>query len=97
MGTNEQQKLIPKDPRVEELGPHMVVMRTADKPGTTTCRWAIGSKSNGAQLGTVSWYGRWRCYVFHPVPLTLFNAACLDEIKRFLERNRNTRQEVASG
>ena len=93
---NQQQKLIPQDTQVEELGAHMYAVRLADMPGMKTCRWAIHSKRDNAQLGPVSWYGSWRCYVFHPAPLALFNAACLDEIAGFLKRNRDTRQEVAS-
>ena len=92
--TNQHQKLLAQEPQAEELGAHMFAVRTADKPGTTTCRWAIHSKRGKVLLGTVSWYAAWRCYVFHPAPLTLFNTGCLEQIALFLQRIRNTRQEA---
>lgn len=90
---NEQQNLIPQ----ETLGDWMVAVRLPDKPNSRTCRWAIHSKLSEAQLGTVSWYGAWRCYVFHPASGTLFNSGCLELLARFCQRHRNTRQEVDDG
>lgn len=91
---DQQQDLIPQKFHGEELGPHMFAVRMVEKPGTTTCRWAIHAKRNKAVLGTVKWFGRWHQYVFHPAPLTLFNNTCMDEISGFLRHNRDTRQEV---
>lgn len=44
--------------------------------------WSVRSTS-GTALGTVKFYGRWRCFVFYPYPDTLYNAGCLDDIARF--------------
>ena len=55
-----QQPLPGQQPTGDNLGTWMVAVRMSDKPGTTTCRWAIHSKGDNALLGTVSWYGGWR-------------------------------------
>lgn len=40
----------------------------------------ILGKSNGAVLGTIRWYGAWRCYAFFPAAGCLFNQGCLEDI-----------------
>ena len=37
-------------------------------------------------LGSVNWFGRWRCYSFNPWPGTVFEKTCLREIADFCER-----------
>ena len=49
-----------------------------------TERWAVTSTSSGDRLGTVSWYGPWRQYVFEPMPDCVFNDGCLADITGFL-------------
>ena len=37
-------------------------------------------------LGTIGWFGRWRCYSFDPWPGTTFEKTCLRDIADFCER-----------
>lgn len=57
-------------------------------PGSTakTRTWAVQSKTTGAVLGYVQWFGRWRQYCFYPVVASVFNAGCLCDIKAFCEK-----------
>ena len=48
--------------------------------------WSVRSLSSGAELGQVRWFGRWRCYAFHPEPDTVFNASCLAQVRDFCDR-----------
>lgn len=58
-----------------------------------TQRWSVTSKSSGARLGIVSWYGPWRQYVIEPEPGCVFNNGCLNDISAFLtEMNENQRR-----
>jgi len=42
------------------------------------------SKSSGAILGHIKWYGPWRQYCFWPCPQTIFNPDCLNHINGFI-------------
>ncbi len=55
-------------------------------------RWAIYAK-DGAMLGRVSWYARWRQYVFAPVSTSsVFSHDCLTDLAAFLKaRGRDKR------
>lgn len=46
--------------------------------------WAVES-TRGARLGTVKWFGRWRCYAFYPERGTVFEQACLRDIASFCQ------------
>lgn len=60
---------------------HECVPRT---PAAKTKRWAVSAKE-GAGLGTVQWFGRWRQYTFFPAPATAFEPVCLRDIATFCE------------
>jgi hypothetical protein len=49
----------------------------------------------GALLGSVKWYGRWRKYAFFPEAGTVFETGCLRDIAGFCEvetmKQRNNR------
>lgn len=55
------------------------------KSGVTRI-WSVQSKSQGAILGYIQWFGRWRCYAFDPLAETVYNAGCLRDIARFCEQ-----------
>jgi hypothetical protein len=55
--------------------------RTTEK----TKRFELRAKQDGALLGTVQWFGRWRRYVFMPAPSTIFETDCLNDIRAFLD------------
>ena len=54
-------------------------------PNLGTKRWAVMTKERPTQIGTVSWWGPWRKYVFHAGPQTLFDQDCLRDIADFVE------------
>jgi len=45
----------------------------------------VRSKKHGFVVGSVSWFGRWRQYVFFLQPGMVFNKDCLCDIAQFLE------------
>jgi hypothetical protein len=49
-----------------------------------TKRYVVQTK-DGQRLGSVSWYGAWRCYAFFPDSDTLYEHVCLREIAAFLD------------
>jgi hypothetical protein len=49
-----------------------------------TKRWLVVTRE-GAQLGTVEWWGPWRKYAFNPAPGTGYEQVCLRDIAAFLE------------
>lgn len=42
--------------------------------------------ADGTPLGTVKWYGAWRCYAFFPKADTLYEKRCLRDIANFCEK-----------
>lgn len=52
-------------------------------PAPKTRRWTVWGRDNGALLGWVKWFGRWRCYTFWPAQDTTFNAGCLQDVAAF--------------
>lgn len=58
-----------------------------------TERWEVLSKSGGDFLAEIKWHGGWRQYCFFPT-LAIFNSACLDDIKKFMdEMNKKQREK----
>lgn len=43
------------------------------------------SKSSGAVLGHIKWYGAWRQYCFFPSPNCVFNMGCLNQINEHIK------------
>jgi hypothetical protein len=43
-------------------------------------------------LGRIAWYGKWRCYVFHPLPDIIWSDDCLEELSKYI-RNLNMEQK----
>jgi hypothetical protein len=52
------------------------------------------SKSSGAVLGHIKWYGPWRQYCFFPSPQTVFNPDCLNHINAFIGEQMAERKLV---
>lgn len=46
----------------------------------------VRSNQQDISLGTISWYGAWRKYVFFPALDTLFDVVCLGEITSFVTK-----------
>ena len=45
-------------------------------------------------LAKISWYGKWRRYVFYPSEGTLFDSACLGEVKEFIDNLMKKRKQA---
>jgi hypothetical protein len=65
-------------------------MTPADK---TTAVVEVIAVRNGALLGTIRWFGRWRKYAFHAEPYCWFDPGCLEEIAANLTRMTETWRE----
>lgn len=63
-------------------------------PYAKTHVWKILSVSHGGELGRVSWYNRWRQYVFFPNSGTLYNQGCLLEIRDFVQKATHDHREA---
>lgn len=63
-----------------------------------TSEYDVVTKDGNDWIGTVSWFGRWRCYVFNAAPGTCFEKTCLRDIADFCERltkEHNARNRAA--
>lgn len=67
-----------------EHGTYIDFIPAPPKPKTLV--WWIVNRDEDFQLGTISWFARWRCYGFYPKPDTVFEKICLHEIAEFCER-----------
>lgn len=56
-----------------------------------TKKWEIFSKSSGAHLGTIKWFGAWRQYCFFPERHTIWNTGCLEDVNKFIAAHKNER------
>ena len=71
---------------MNELGQYMYVSSLPVKsPSGKTNVWSIFDL-RGELLGTVSWFGRWRCYAFNPCEGTTFNGSCMDVLSEFCKK-----------
>lgn len=61
-------------------------VKLRDLPKTT--EWALLARKKDVTvdevLGSVKWYGPWRQYSFFPIPITVFNRTCLEDIAHFI-------------
>src|SRR6267154_1879652 len=62
---------------------HVRFVLTPKPPRKRTNVWHVYS-SGGDTLGMVAWYSRWRCYVFQPLPETIYSSDCLSDIAHFV-------------
>ena len=44
------------------------------------------SQRSGERLAQIKWYGPWRCYVLHPVSMTIWNEQCLMDVNSYISR-----------
>jgi hypothetical protein len=58
-----------------------------------TKTWIVRTIEGSAALGVVRWHSPWRRYAFFPVPETLYENQCLNDLATFLEdRTREQRE-----
>jgi len=71
-------------------------VKTGEKEKTTV--WAVESISTGNRLGVVEWYGPWHQYTFTPDVGTVYNGACLGNIRLFIDnRMKDHRNHLTAG
>jgi hypothetical protein len=62
-----------------------------------TAKVFVNATRDGAPLGEIIWFGRWRQYAFMPEPGTVFNVGCMatiiSRIDDLMERRRNFRSD----
>lgn len=66
-------------------GTHIQFRLVDFSPSGKTRVWAITAKGDGAVLGGVAWFGRWRRYCFFSNAGCVFEQVCLREIAAFIE------------
>ncbi len=65
-------------------------------PTGKTSIYKVVSKVNGTLLGTISWYGRWRQYVFEAEPNMVWSYGCLNDVMlKVIAANDYQRQKKA--
>ncbi len=64
---------------------HIEALQPRPSASGKTSIWDIVARRNGAELGAVRWFGRWRRYAFYPAIDTVFEQTCLREIANFCE------------
>lgn len=70
---------------MDALGKYMFIGAVKKSPSGKTKVWSIVDRHVGL-LGTVAWYGPWRCYAFRPCQETVFNGACMDALSEFCKK-----------
>ena len=61
---------------------------------TKTAVYLVSSSFNGEALGRISWHGAWRRYGFYPIDDTVFDSACLGEIREFIDTLMKEREAL---
>lgn len=60
---------------------------------TKTNVWEVVADRDGALLGTIQWFARWRGYAFFPGEDLVFEQTCLRDIADFcVEQNKSHRK-----
>lgn len=60
-----------------------------------TRRFEVRDRS-GMKLGWVSWYPRWRKYIYQPAPRTVYEEVCLREIAEFVQSETKMHKQKES-
>jgi len=63
---------------------HLALRLERSSPSGKTHVFRIESTHSQETLGTISWYGPWRRYVFYPAAGTLWDASCILELHGLL-------------
>jgi hypothetical protein len=81
----------------EVVGKYFYVHRETQDGKRKTSKWRVYS-GDDKYLGEISWYARWRCYVFEPAWRTIYERRCLRDMAIYLEKitrrhNQRAREE----
>lgn len=55
-------------------------------PATGKTRIIGVGNNSGEKLALIKWSTGWRRYVFHPMPETVYDTKCMNEIMDFIEQ-----------
>jgi hypothetical protein len=61
-----------------------------------THTFRVDSTQDGSYLGRISWFGRWRKYVFFPASNTIFEQVCMRDISEFIEQKTRDHRAAKS-
>ncbi len=67
------------------MGKWITLAAAEVQKGTRTLRWKVLTLE-GALLGHVQWFARWRGYAFFPDAETVFEETCLRDLADFCEQ-----------
>lgn len=73
------------------MGEYMAFRLVAEKPKTKV--WDVESMRAGNVLGTISWYGEWRQYVFAPASGSVWSWDCLRTVQEFIKVRMDQRRK----
>lgn len=63
-------------------------------PGRSTSKFNVHNVITGTVLGYIAWYPSFRKYAFYPVPETVYDAECLEDIaaklRELMESHKRT-------
>jgi len=65
-----------------------------DQWDVRTTRHDVRTTRDDDYLGSICWYGGWKCYVFRPATATEYSADCLRDIADFLEMEWSRNEEA---
>jgi hypothetical protein len=60
--------------------------------GHKTDRFAVRSAHDGSNLGTISWHGPWRQYIYAPESHIIWSDGCLKDLLAFMQKLRDDRK-----
>jgi hypothetical protein len=58
--------------------------------------WVVQNRDNGTVLGKISWFGRWRKYVFEPWADMVFEETCMRDISQFIQQETTYQRKAAA-
>lgn len=61
-----------------------------------TKTWKVQNRENLTILGTISWFGRWRKYVFAPDADMVFEETCMRDIAQFIQQETTYQRKAAA-
>ena len=64
---------------------YIEMVERGKSPSGKTIIWDVYNRDNDSHLGDISWYGKWRQYVFAPDETDILSAGCLKNIAVFLD------------
>lgn len=71
---------------------YLTFVRRETVPSRKTHVMDVLNTSTMSRLGTISWFSRWRRYVFHPASDTIFDVVCLEAIATYMQQLMDARR-----